>query len=115
MKQSILIEKSKSFALKIIVLAQNLQNANQYILANQILRSGTSIGANVSEAYYASSKADFANKLCISQKEAGETKYWLELLYESKLIEKDVYDELMKEIMDLLRILGKSIITANSN
>ena len=109
------MEKSKAFALKIILLVQDLQKQNQYVIANQILKSGTSIGANVSEAYYAASKADFANKLNIAQKEAGETKYWLELLYESKLIEKDTYNILMKEIMDLLRILGKSIITANNN
>ena len=114
MKQSILQEKSKEFALHIISLVQLLQKNNQYIIANQILRSGTSIGANVSEACYAASKVDFANKLNIAQKEASETKYWLELLYGSNLIEKGIYDNLMKEIMDLIRILAKSIITAKS-
>ena len=115
MKQSILKEKSKSFALKIIALAQNLQNANQYILANQILRSGTSIGANLSESIYASSTADFINKLNIAQKEANETKYWLDLLYGAEYIEKEEYESLLQENMQIIRMIGKSITTLKNN
>ena len=111
MKESILQNKSKAFALKIIILIEKLQNRNIYVLTNQILRSGTSIGANVAESTYASSTADFVNKLQIAQKEANETKYWLELMYEANYISKEIYEELLSEVMQIIRMLGKSIKT----
>jgi len=110
MKESILEQKSKKFALNIIKLSQELQNQNQYMLSNQILRSGTSIGANIYESTYAQSKADFISKLQIAQKETNETKYWLELLFESEIISKETFEELKSSLMDILRILGKSIV-----
>ena len=113
MRKNAIEEQSKCFALKIIKLAQDLERKNQYILARQILRSGTSIGANIAESVYATSKADFINKLSISQKEANETKYWLDLLYGSNLIEVNIYKELMKDVMNIIRLLAKSIITAS--
>ena len=112
MEENILHVKSKSFALKIINLVQLLNKNNQFVLANQILRSGTSIGANIAESEYASSKADFANKLQIAQKEAGETKYWLSLLVESEIISLEIYNELTKDVLELIRILAKSIKTS---
>lgn len=110
MKNNILEEKSKVFALQIIKLSQELQKNNHYILSNQLLKSGTSIGANIAESIYAQSKADFISKLQISQKEANETKYWLELIYKSELMNQVEYDEIKRKLMDILRMLGKSII-----
>ena len=89
-KENVIVEKSKSFALRIIRLYRYLcGEKNEYILSKQLLRSGTSIGANVKEAIRGQSKADFYAKMNISLKEASETEYWLELLYESGYIEKN--------------------------
>lgn len=88
-KENVIVEKSKSFALRIIRLYLYLcSEKNEYILSKQLLRSGTSIGANVKEAIRGQSKADFYAKMNISLKEASETEYWLELLHESGYIEK---------------------------
>ena len=88
-KENVIVEKSKSFALRIIRLYRYLcGEKNEYILSKQLLRSGTSIGANVKEAIRGQSKADFYAKMNISLKEASETEYWLELLHESGYIEE---------------------------
>ena len=90
-KENVIVEKSKSFALRIIRLYRYLcGEKNEYILSKQLLRSGTSIGANVKEAIRGQSKADFYAKMNISLKEASETEYWLELLHESGYIEKNI-------------------------
>ena len=115
MKESVLQKKSRAFALKIIKLTEKLQQNNHYVISNQILRSGTSIGANVSESTYASSTADFINKLSIAQKEANETKYWLELLFGSEYISEEEYEELLQEDMQIIRMIGKSITTLKNN
>lgn len=112
MKENILHLKSKNFALKIIMLAKELNSKNEFILSNQILKSGTSIGANIAESEYASSRADFVSKLQIAQKEAGETKYWLELLYNGGIITLVEYEDLLKDVLELVRILAKSIKTS---
>lgn len=114
MKNNILEEKSKKIALKVITIAKKISNKDNYILANQFLRSGTSIGANICESTYAVSRADFIYKLQISQKEANETKYWLELLFESNIIDEDDYS-LIKEVKEIITILSKSIITTKKN
>lgn len=89
MKENVILDKSKAFALRIIRLYQFLcETKKEYVLSKQVLRSGTSIGANAKEAAHAQSKADFYAKMYISYKEANETEYWLELLYESGYIEK---------------------------
>ena len=113
MKNNILETKSKQIALKIIQLTKQIQK-NDYILANQILRSGTSIGANISESGYAQSKADFVHKFHIAQKETNETKYWLELLFESKIVDAGEYNNLYNQIIDILKILTKSILTSKN-
>ena len=82
MRDSVILKKSKEFALRIIKLHNYLNGIkHERILSNQLLRSGTSIGANVKEAVYAQSKADFTAKLFVAQKECAETEYWLELLH----------------------------------
>lgn len=90
MKDSIVKEKSFQFSLKIIGLYKKLLQENEYIISKQLLRCGTSIGANIEEALAGQSKRDFTAKMSISSKEARETKYWLQLLQESDLTKIDV-------------------------
>ena len=93
MNENVILNKSKTFALKIIELYKYLcEEKHEYILSKQILRSGTSIGANAREGSRAQSKADFLSKMSISLKEADETAYWLELLYESCYIDKEKFN-----------------------
>ncbi len=104
---SVIEIKSKKFALKIISLYEYLRNnRREFILSKQIMKSGTSIGANVKEASFAQSKADFYAKMYIAFKEAGETEYWLDLLYESEYIEHEIYEEMLKECKEIIRILS---------
>ena len=95
---------SKSFAIRIIRLYKYLSDMQkEFVLSKQILRSGTSIGANISESVFAQSRMDFVSKMSISLKEASETKYWLDLLYETKYISQEQYDSMSD---DLGRITG---------
>lgn len=105
------IQKSKEFALEIINLADILQDSHEFVFYSQILRSGTSIGANIREAIYAQSKPDFISKLQIAQKEASETLYWLELLHESNRIKKEQFDSLYPKCDEILRLLSSIIIS----
>lgn len=106
--------KSFSFSLRIIELYKILIGKNEFVIAKQILRSGTSIGSNVEEALAGQSRKDFIAKLSISCKEARETKYWLRLLNESQLVKLD-YSEYLKEIESILNILTKIIKTTKEN
>lgn len=115
MKGSILKSKSKSFALRIIKMYNYLcDEKKEYVMSKQVLRSGTSIGANIAEAFYAQSEADFIAKLYISRKEAGETIYWIELLKESSYLGCDEADSMIKDCDELLKILTSSIKTMKS-
>ena len=115
MKESILKNKSKAFALRIIKMYKYLcEDKNEYVLSKQVLRSGTSIGANIAEAFYAQSDADFIAKLYISRKEAGETIYWIELLQEATYLETDVAQSILADCDELLKILTSSIKTMKS-
>ena len=112
MKKEELLDKCISFSIRINKLRKYLrEEQHEYNNSDQIQRSGTSIGANYSEACNAVSKADFANKLAIAQKEAFETIYWLRVLYGSELITKEQYDDLMPDVEELHRILSSSIKT----
>ncbi len=103
---------SFSFALRIIKLCKYLQTEHhEFILSKQIIRSGTAIGALISEAKYAQSKADFLNKLMIALKEANETKYWIELLYHSDYIDQKMHQSLTPDINSLLKLLVSSTKT----
>ena len=110
MKDSIVKEKSFQFSLKIIALYKKLLVENEYIISKQILRSGTSIGANIEEALAGQSK----RKMSISSKEARETKYWLRLLKESELTNLDV-NSLILDIDELIKILTAIVKTAQRN
>lgn len=111
-KQSILKDKSKAFALRVIRLYKYLcEEKKEYVLSKQLLRSGTSIGANIAEAFYGQSDADFVSKLSIAQKEAGETIYWLDLLHESDFLKHNEYDSVYSDAEELIKLLTSSIKT----
>ena len=113
---SITRSKSKDFALRIIKFVKLLQDGEiGRIISKQLLRSGTSIGANLRESYNAQSKADFINKLHIALKEADETAYWLELLYESEIINKQYFDSLYSDLEEIIALLTASLKTLKNN
>lgn len=110
MKESALKTKSKAFALRIIKMYNYLcEQKKEYVMSKQVLRSGTSIGANVAEAFFAQSDADFIAKLYISRKEAGETLYWIDLLKESGYLSDDVAISISVDCDELLKLLTSSI------
>ena len=116
MAQSIVVDKSKTFALDIIALYKFLtEEKKEYILSKQILRSGTSIGANVREGTRGQSKADFISKMSIALKEADETMYWLELLDESGYIEDNLFIDMSSKCNELIRMLVSITKTAAIN
>ena len=114
MKNSIIKEKSFNFALEIIDLYKILQEQKEYILSKQLLRSATSIGANVNEALAGESRADFVHKMTISNKEARESLYWLELLDKSSLIELDL-SEHINQCQEITKILTSIVKTAKTS
>ena len=104
--RSIIEEKSRNFALRIVKLYKYLcETKNEHIMSRQILKSGTSIGANVKEAEFGQSKADFYAKMNIALKEAAETEYWLELLKDSEYIEQENFESIYSDNKELIRIL----------
>jgi len=108
--------KTKAFAVRIVRFSRYLQEEKrEFILSKQILRSGTSIGANTRERKNAQSKADFINKLLIALKEADETQYWLELLYESEIIDIEIFDSLNNELKEIIAIITSSVKTTKLN
>lgn len=111
-KKNIVLEKSFQLALKIIKLTTELNKKNR-ILADQILRSGTSVGANLNEAQAALTKKEFIAKVSIAAKEIRETKYWLLLLTESNLINKEV--DIENLVDDIIKIITKIIKTSQEN
>lgn len=115
MKQSIIQEKSFAFALQIIQTTKCLQKEKEFVLSKQLLRSGTSVGANVREALNASSYKDFIYKLTISQKECDESLYWIELLYQGGYLKSPDYIDLKSKAEEQLRILRSIIITSKKN
>ncbi len=110
--ESIIGNKSYAFALEIVKTYKFLvQEKKEFILSKQILRSGTSIGANVNEAISAQSKRDFVHKLSIALKEARETLYWLKLLYDSDYLAEDTFIGLKEKCSEINRILSSIILT----
>ena len=106
MKVSQIEVKSFEFAVRIVNLYKYLrEDKREFILSKQIMRSGTSIGANVREAKYGESKADFVHKLAIALKEANETEYWLQLMVSTGYITQKQFDDIEKDITDLLKML----------
>ena len=116
MKENLLIDKSIAFASLIIKLHQYLiKTKKETIISKQIVRSGTSIGANINEANYGQSKADFVSKMHIALKETAETEYWLRLLTMSEYISEDMGKSLLSDCLEIKRILIASINTAKES
>ena len=115
MAESKLKALSMEFSVDIIGLVKDLKAKHESIIANQIGRSGTSIGANIHEAQYAQGKRDFISKLEIALKEAGETGYWLELLYRTGYIDENTYHLLSSKCRSLRAMLVASCKTAKEN
>ena len=111
-KDNLIVNLSFEFALNIIAFTELLEQNKKYNLANQLFRSGTSIGANVREAQGCESKSDFVHKLKIAYKEAEETKYWLELCVQSRNYPNP--DKLLLDIVSILKVLGKIISSSKT-
>jgi four helix bundle protein len=111
MSVSIIKEKSYEFALQIVKLCTHLKNDKNYEISTQLIRSGTSIGANVEEALAGQSRKDFFAKMSIASKEARETNYWLRLIKDAKLFDKQCIEKLISESNELIKILT-SIVKA---
>ena len=115
MKESILKKRSYAFALRVVRLYKYLCKHKEFVLSKQVLRSGTSIGALVSEAEFGQSRADFISKLSIALKETNETIYWLSLLRDSSYIDEKAFDSIYPDAEELMRLLISSIKTAKQN
>lgn len=111
-KASVITEKSYVFALKVVALARAIRKQGEYELASQLIRSGTSIGANVEETQNGFSRADFIAKIGIALKEAAETRYWLRLLRDSQLSPKDNISQAILDVEELHRILASIVKTS---
>lgn len=115
MDENLIEKKSFEFAIAIVRACRKIsQEKKEYVLTKQLLRSGTSIGANVAEAQHAQSKADFISKISIAQKEANETKYWIRLLNATQFMNKEMYDFLNAKVLELLRIISAIVKTASA-
>ena len=116
MSNSILRDKSKEFAKKIVLMCRELKlKHKESVLINQVLRSGTSIGANIHEAQYAQGTKDFISKLEIAQKECNETEYWLDILFETECIDEKEYKPMRSECGIIRRMLISSLNTIKDN
>ncbi len=112
---SILKEKSFELALLIIALSEDLKSARDFVFADQVLKSGTSVGANIREAFGGHSRRDFLARLQISYKELMETIYWLDLLRESKKIRNDKFELISVKLVELQKILVATIKTTRAS
>ena len=112
MSDNIIQEKAMGFAVRIVKMYQFLTDTKrEYVLSKQLLRSGTSIGANIAEAIDAVSRKDFINKMSISLKECSETLFWIELLYRTEYINQKLYDSILEDCEELKRILTSIVKT----
>ena len=113
--KGIIMKKAKAFALRVVRLYKFLaEERKEFVMSKQVLRSGTSIGANLTESTYAQSKADFVSKSSIALKEAAETEYWLELLHESEYIDDNAFKSISNDCSELIKLLTSRIITTKS-
>ena len=116
MKENTVLEKSFGFSVRIVNLYKYMtEEKKEYILSKQLLRCGTSIGANATEAQKGQSKADFTAKMCIALKEAYEAEYWIRLLYHTNYIDLKAYESLAKDVDELISILSSICKTAGDH
>lgn len=114
-KENVVREKSFRFAVRVVRLYQYLADSKrEYVLSKQMLRSGTSVGANVREADNAENKADFIHKMGVAQKEIDETMYWFELLRETDYLSATEFDSIHRDAGELLKLIRSIIISAKS-
>ena len=107
MNDNVIENKSFDFAVRIVNLHKHLSaEKKEFVLSKQLLRSGTSIGANVSEAVRGQSKADFSAKMCIALKEANESYYWIRLLYRTDFLSEQEFNSIEKDVVELIKILS---------
>jgi four helix bundle protein len=115
MKENILKKKSFDFALRIVKLYKYLQDEKkEFIMSKQLMRSGTSVGANVREAEFAESKTDFAHKMAVAQKEINESIYWLELLHASEYLTAQQHESINADAVEIIKLITASIKTAKN-
>ncbi len=116
MSNSIMRDRAKEFAKRIVFICRDMKSEHkEAVLINQLLRSGTSIGANIHEAQYAQGTKDFISKLEIAQKECFETEYWLEILFETDCLDETTYKSVQNDCGSIRRMLISSINTIKSN
>lgn len=116
MADSVTFDKSKEFAIRIVRLYNYLRNdKREFVMSKQLLRSGTSIGANLSEAIYGVSRSDFLAKVYISLKECSETKYWLELLNKTDYLSDSEYNSINEDCTVLIKLLTSTVKTTREN
>ena len=116
MKENILKDKAYKFALRCVKLYQYLgDERKEFVMSKQVLRSGTSIGANIEEANQAQSKSDFIHKLLISQKESFETHYWIRILRDTDFLNEKPADSLLTDCEEIQKLITSSIKTAKTN
>lgn len=111
-KPNVIKEKSYDFALRIVESYKRLCEQKEYVLSRQLLKAGTSIGANVEEALAAQSRKDFVSKMAIASKEPRESNYWLRLLRDSKICQSMSHEELIKDSEELIRLLTSIVKTS---
>ena len=112
---NVIQNKSLAFAIKIVHTYKLLQSSHEFVLSKQLLKSGTSVGANVEEAIGGQSKADFISKLSIAYKEARETLYWIRLLSATGFLSKEVSEDLISDAEEICRIIGKIQVTTKTS
>lgn len=115
MKNNVLMDKSFAFAIRVVNMYKYLcEEKKEFVLSKQVLRSGTSIGANCREAKRGQSDADFVSKLSIALKEADETQYWLELLFMTDFLSQELYESICADCEELIKLLVSIIKTSKS-
>jgi four helix bundle protein len=114
-RPNIIKEKSYQFAIEIVHLYKKMKKQNEFILSRQIVRSGTSIGANVEEALAAQSRKDFISKMSIASKEARETNYWLRLLRDTNVVEDLDLKQILKDSEAIVKIITSIVKTSKNN
>lgn len=116
MRDNVVMNKSFEFAVKIVKLVKSIQDQRkEYLITKQLIRSGTSIGANIREGNNGESKADFIHKLSIAQKECSETIYWLDLLKETEYITEEQFNSVQPDAIELIKLLTSILKTSKSN
>jgi len=116
MDNNVLVDKSFQFAVRVVKLYKYLcDDKKEYVLSKQLLRSGTSIGANINESQEAQSKADFTSKLSISLKETRESKYWIELLKETGYLTQKEANSIIEDLIEILKLLTSIIKSTKNN